>query len=340
MKSLYASPAESLRRPSYGLLSIGTEKRNRPEGSFGRASIISCARSSIHFSFSSSSVCSAHLRSSITSYARYAFITTSVTDTGMRNAAVFNRGKNLDSLIPGKAGIGQKSFDDFSAYSLAVLNVSFAARLLIGFTFLLSQAGLFTLLCLSADAVGFFLCFAALRFDSGLFVSLSFLLGCNAISLCLLGLCFQRSFPERRFFTFTLCALLNFVGCCGGCQSLNFFFMGNALALSLSRFISLLTIESVIHQQGHFVVRLNTSSQLTIELFIHGQRFGMQCVHGFFGLNAFLLRLPFSQRLTCRIAQLVTCVNEPLNFRLSRAHSLFKALQVLAPRLFDCRLAA
>jgi hypothetical protein len=55
------------------------------------------------------------------------------------------------------------------------------------------------------------------------------------------------------------------------------------------------------------------------------------CVHGFFGLNAFLLGFPFSQRATCCIAQLVTCVNEPLNFRLSRAHSLFKALQVLAP---------
>ncbi|WP_410214968.1 hypothetical protein [Klebsiella variicola] len=41
----------------------------------------------------------------------------------MRNAAVFNRGEHLDSLIPGKAGIGHQSFDDFSAYSLAVLNV-------------------------------------------------------------------------------------------------------------------------------------------------------------------------------------------------------------------------
>lgn len=57
----------------------------------------------------------------------------------MGNAAVFNRCKHLDSLIPSKAGIGQKSFDDFSAYSLAVLNVGFAASLLIGFTFLLSR---------------------------------------------------------------------------------------------------------------------------------------------------------------------------------------------------------
>jgi hypothetical protein len=83
----------------------------------------------------------------------------------MRNAAVFNRGEHLDSLIPGKAGIGQKSFDDFSAHSLAVLNVGFASRLLICFALLLSQAGLFALLCLTADAIGFFLslCGAPLR---------------------------------------------------------------------------------------------------------------------------------------------------------------------------------
>jgi hypothetical protein len=99
--------------------------------------------------------------------------------------------------------------DDFSAYSLAVLNVGFAARLLICFALLLSQAGLFALLCLAADAIGFFLCFAALCFNSGLF-SASALLGCNAISLCLLSLRFQHSFAMRCFFTFTLCALLNF----------------------------------------------------------------------------------------------------------------------------------
>jgi hypothetical protein len=61
-----------------------------------------------------------------------------------------------------------------SAYSLAVLNVGFAARLLISFALLLSQAGLFALLCLAADAIGFFLCFAAFRFDSGLFSASAF----------------------------------------------------------------------------------------------------------------------------------------------------------------------
>ncbi|MBA1452561.1 hypothetical protein G9G95_28185, partial [Klebsiella pneumoniae] len=80
--------------------------------------------------------------------------------------------------------IGQKSFNNLYAYGLAVLNVGFAASLLICFALLLSQAGLFALLCLAADAIGFFLCFAPLGFNCGLFVSLCFLLGCNAISLC------------------------------------------------------------------------------------------------------------------------------------------------------------
>jgi hypothetical protein len=93
--------------------------------------------------------------------------------------------------------------------------------------------------------------------------------------------------------------------------------------------------QSVIHQQGHFVVRLNPSSQLPIELFIHGQRFGVQCVHGFFGLNAFLLGFPFSQRATCRIAQLVTCVNEPLNFASAGRTASLRRFRSRAPA---CRL--
>ena len=148
----------------------------------------------------------------------------------MRNAAVFNHGEHLDSLIPGKAGIGQKSFDYFSAYSLAVLNVGFAARLLIGFTFLLSQAGLFALLCLAADAIGFFLCFAAFRFNSGLLFALRTL---SCFSLFTLGslLCQNRfalsggcglNFTLRLFCRFTLRFLF--------CQALNLFFAGNALA--------------------------------------------------------------------------------------------------------------
>ncbi|UVD31880.1 hypothetical protein [Klebsiella phage GZ7] len=268
------------------------------------------------------------------------FISTSVTDTGMGNAAVFNRGEHLDSLIPGKAGIGHQGLNNLDTYGLAVLNVGFAARLLIGFTFLLSQAGMFALLCLAADAIGFFLCFAALCFNSGLLFTLRTL---SCFSLLTFGSLFGQNrfalsggcgvnFTLRLFCRFTLRFLF--------CQALNLFFAGNALAFGFCFLLSLLTVESVIHQQSHFVVRLNPSSQLPIELFIHGQCFGMQCVHGFFGLNALLLGFPFGQRLTCRIAQLVTCVNEPLNFRLSRAHSLFKALQVLAPRLFDCRLAA
>jgi hypothetical protein len=123
----------------------------------------------------------------------------------MRNAAVFNRGEHLDSLIPGKAGIGQKSFDDFSAYSLAVLNVGFASRLLICFALLLSQAGLFALLCLAADAIGFFLCFAALA-STAAFLSASAFCSAAMRSLCLLSLRFQHSFTMRCFFTFTLCA--------------------------------------------------------------------------------------------------------------------------------------
>ena len=58
------------------------------------------------------------------------------------------------------------------------------------------------------------------------------------------------------------------------------------------------------------MVRLNTSCQLPIELFIHGQRFGMQCVHGFFGLNAFLLGLPFGQRATHFIFQRIETLTD------------------------------
>lgn len=57
----------------------------------------------------------------------------------MRNAAIFNRGEHLDSLIPGKAGIGHQGLNNLDSYGLAVLNVGFAARLLIGFKLLLSR---------------------------------------------------------------------------------------------------------------------------------------------------------------------------------------------------------
>jgi hypothetical protein len=104
-------------------------------------------------------------------------------------------------------------------------------------------------------------------------------------SLCLLTLALQRA-SRCAASSRSRCACL-LRHCCQLLQSLNFFFAGNALALA-SAALSACSVESVIHQQGHFVVRLNPSSQLPIELFIHGQRFGMQCVHGFFGLNAFL----------------------------------------------------
>ncbi|SBW74269.1 Uncharacterised protein [Klebsiella pneumoniae] len=136
----------------------------------------------------------------------------------------------------------------------------------------------------------------------------------------------------RRFFTFTLCALLNFSGCCGGCHSLNFFFMGNALALSLRCFICLLSVESVIHQQGHFVVRLNPSCQLPIELFIHGQCFDVKGVHGFFGLNAFLLRLPFGQRATHFIFQ---CIETLTDNAAAFINLLWQRLQ-LSDQVFTC----
>jgi hypothetical protein len=104
---------------------------------------------------------------------------------------VFNRGEHFNSLIAGKAGIGQQSLDDFSTDSLAVLNVGFAARLLISFALLLSQAGLFALLCLAADAIGFFLCFAAFCFHSGLLFTLT---------LCCFSLfTFGSLFGQNRF---------------------------------------------------------------------------------------------------------------------------------------------
>ena len=72
----------------------GTEKGKRPDGSLEGVKDL-FARSSIHFCFSSVSVCSAHYVLSSITLRRYAFITTSVTDTGMRNKkAVFNRGEH------------------------------------------------------------------------------------------------------------------------------------------------------------------------------------------------------------------------------------------------------
>lgn len=117
-----------------------------------------------------------------------------------------------------------------------MLNVGFAARLLIGFALLLSQAGLFASLCLAADAIGFFLCFAAFRFNSGLLFALR-TLSCFALFT------FRSLFGQNRFalsggcgvnFTLRLfcCLTFRFLFC----TALNLFFAGNALALGFCFF--------------------------------------------------------------------------------------------------------
>jgi hypothetical protein len=70
------------------------------------------------------------------------------------------------------------------------------------------------------------------------------------------------------------------------------------LTLSLFRLAALLfavTVKILIHQQSHFVVCFELGRQLLIELDVHFQRFGVQRVHGFFSLNAFLLGFPFGE---------------------------------------------
>jgi hypothetical protein len=69
-----------------------------------------------------------------------------------------------------------------------------------------------------------------------------------------------------------------------------------SFTLSLFRQTALLfavTVKILIHQQSHFVVCFELGRQLLIELDVHLQRFGVQRVHGFFSLNAFLLGFPF-----------------------------------------------
>ncbi|CZY50409.1 Uncharacterised protein [Enterobacter cloacae] len=77
-----------------------------------------------------------------------------------------------------------------------------------------------------------------------------------------------------------------------------------------------------------------------IEFDVHFQRFGVQRVHGFLSLDAFLLGFPFGEWAAGRISQLVAGINESFNFGLSWTHSLFQALKVLTARLFNRRLAA
>jgi hypothetical protein len=80
-------------------------------------------------------------------------------------------------------------------------------------------------------------------------VTLGSLFGQNRFALS--GGC-GVNFTLRLFCCFTLRFLF--------CQALNLFFAGNALAFGFCFFLGLLTVESVIHQQGHFVVRLNRAA--------------------------------------------------------------------------------
>ena len=66
-----------------------------------------------------------------------------------------------------------------------MLNISSAARLFFCNALLFSQESGFFCFGFTTDAIGFFLRLSALGIDSGLFVSLCFLLCCNAVMLCL-----------------------------------------------------------------------------------------------------------------------------------------------------------
>lgn len=103
----------------------------------------------------------------------------------MRDMSVFNRGEDFNSLIAGKAGLSLKRFNDVGTNSLAVVNIGFTASQFISLALFFSNPILFSLLSFTTDAIGFFLCFATLGIDSGLFVSFRFLLSCNTVTLCL-----------------------------------------------------------------------------------------------------------------------------------------------------------
>ena len=81
--------------------------------------------------------------------------------------------------------------------------------------------------------------------------------------------------------------------------------MSNALALCFFCFRLRFSVECVVHQQGHLVIRFELGSPLLIELDIHLQCFGVQHIHGFFSLDAFLLGLPFGKWAANLIAHLI-----------------------------------
>ncbi|SAH32680.1 Uncharacterised protein [Enterobacter cloacae] len=230
--------------------------------------------------------------------------------------------------------------NDVGADRLAVLHVSFTLCLLIGDALLFGQAFLFCLFCLEALSLhcrGFFAFRPGFRF---------LLLACRTLfrfdALALRQLCTRFLFSFTACCGFNLCFVLRF-GIAAGlfCRfALNAFFV---ITLSLFRLTALLfavTVKILIHQKGQFVVRFKLGRQLLIEFDVHFQRFGVQRVHGFLSLDAFLLGFPFGEWAAGRISQLVAGINESLNFCLCRTHSLFQALKVLTSRLFDCRLAA
>ncbi len=202
---------------------------------------------------------------------------------------------------------------------------------------------MFALLCLSADAVGFFLSLAALCFHGGLFFTLGTfscfslftlgpLLSFNALTFCALFCQNRLALSGGRSVNFTLylfsCFTLGFLFR----LTLNLFFAGNALAFGFGCFICAFTVNIFIHQQGHFVVRFELGRQFLIELDVHFQRFGVHRVHGFFGLNALLLGFPFSQRATHFIFQRIeTFTDNAAAF----VDLLWQSLQ-LSDQVFTC----
>lgn len=183
--------------------------------------------------------------------------------------------------------------NDVGADRLAVLHVSFTFCLLIGDSLLFYQAFLFCLFCLEAlsfNRRGLFAFRPCFRF---LLFTRRPLFCFDALAFRQLSASFLFSFTARCGFNLSL--VLRF-GIAAGlfCRFLLQPFV--TFTLSLFRLEALLfavTVESVIHQQSHFVVCFDLSGTLAVELFVHHQRFGVQRVHGFFSLNAFLLGFPF-----------------------------------------------
>lgn len=174
-----------------------------------------------------------------------------------------------------------------------MFHISFALCLLVGFALLFGQAFLFCLLCflpLSFNRRGLFafrpgFCFLLLacrtlfRFNALAFrqFSAGFLFGFTARCGFNLRFVLRFGIAACLFCRFLLQPLVTFT-------------------LSLLRQASLffaVAVNILVHQQGHFMVCFDLGSQFLIELDVHFQSFGVQRVHGFLSLNAFLLGFPF-----------------------------------------------